>query len=570
MLAIPAVLAVAVSIAVMPLAAQTALQAEVLFRFPVGGSVTAGPVIDGSRAWLGSDARTLYALRSEGVAIGRQKLDTGRLAFIVPDGFGRAAISDGAKGLRLVNQAGQDVWRIQFDSAPATPVFAPDGRLFVPVGDRLVCLAPNGRILWSVGLEDSPKSGVNVAVGPDGAVALAMSGGRLAVVSAYGVRGKLVELDAEITVIAGGNDGFAVGLADGKTARLATGPAGMWIQWFFQGGTDIVALVTQTDAVHVLDSGGTLSALDGSGALRWQVADAVPSPAGSGIGPGGASLSVWQNRVVVATRASVRSYSASGELYRTLTLTEARTMPVLAPDGHVLVGGADWILYAYRFERQLVPLAGPTMPELDVLSIISLAGEESFWATSSLEDSVRLKLADIEKRLKVGTMDADPRRDLLYLAAVATGQLRNDSAVDPGRPAPFDPVLRTMACGLLADAGLSMAVPVLATVMARDVEPSVRAAALLGIARIGLDPDGTVMAALAGLAADRPDGRLALAMTTAIPSLYRSQGAYDDAAGMLALVRVAAADVPRSIRLAAERALRELSAMSAGGADRLR
>ena len=43
--------------------------AEILFRFPVGGVVTTGPVVGGTMIWFISDSRTLYVLDSSGRAI---------------------------------------------------------------------------------------------------------------------------------------------------------------------------------------------------------------------------------------------------------------------------------------------------------------------------------------------------------------------------------------------------------------------------------------------------------------------------------------------------------------------
>ncbi len=104
--------------------------AEILFRFPVGGVVTTGPVIDGGRAWFISDSRTLYVITVDGKAIGKRSISSRRAPFIACDPYGRAVIPDGARGILMVNKAGQEAWRRELGSAPfGPPSFGPDGRL---------------------------------------------------------------------------------------------------------------------------------------------------------------------------------------------------------------------------------------------------------------------------------------------------------------------------------------------------------------------------------------------------------------------------------------------------------
>ena len=103
--------------------AGSTVEAEALFRFPVGGVVTAGPALGAGRAWLLSDSRTLYVLTIDGVAIGKRTLPDRRSAFIACDDFGRAAISEGSTGIALVNKAGQEVWRVDLGATPgSTPM----------------------------------------------------------------------------------------------------------------------------------------------------------------------------------------------------------------------------------------------------------------------------------------------------------------------------------------------------------------------------------------------------------------------------------------------------------------
>ena len=274
------------------------------------------------------------------------------------------------------------------------------------------------------------------------------------------------------------------------------------------------------------------------------------------------SLVAFDGRAIVLTRSAVTSYGPDGSVYRSLTLKNAVSMPAIAPSGAVFSGGADWILYAYRFERPLLAAAGPAIAPLDLEAIDAMAKEEAFWSVAPWSDDAAMeRLYDIEKSVESGTIGMESRRAALYLSAVALGRM--DAPFGSGRaptgPAPRGPLPRVYACGLLGRMGLTWAVPVLVEVFMGDPEPSVRAAAASAVATIGLDPEGRALGAFAEAAGGRLDGATASAVVDAIDGLYRASGALDDRSGMLALLRIAGGDYARDIRSKAEKALSRVS-----------
>ncbi|HRW24095.1 MAG TPA: PQQ-binding-like beta-propeller repeat protein [Spirochaetia bacterium] len=536
--------------------------AEVLFRFPVGGVVTSGPVVAAGRVWLLSDSRTLYTLTVDGVAIGKRALPERRAAFIVGDAYGRAAVSDGATGLSLINKAGQEAWRVELGSAPGSPpAFAPDGRLYVCAGGELSAFAPNGRRLWRTRLGAAPSSAI--VVGPGGGPAIGLSDGRVALFHPdSGVAAELA-LGSAPVALAATADRLALGLEDGRVVVLSAdegsgaptpAPGAPDYAAAPRLGSRPVALAAASDAVYALGADGALLAVDGVGAELWRL---------SGVAPGGpAALAAFDGRAIVLTRAAVTSYGPDGSVYRSLTLRNAVSMPAIAPNGAVFSGGADWILYAYRFERPLEAAPGPAIAPLDLEAIDAMAREEAFWTVAPWSDDEAMeRLYDIEKSLESGTIGMESRRTALYLTAVALGRM--DAPFGSGRapngPAPRGPLPRVYACGLLGRMGLPWAVPALVEAFMNDPEPSVRAAAAYAVATIGLDPEGRALGAFAEAAGGRLDGATAGAIVDAIDGLYRASGALDDRSGMLALLRIAGGDYARDIRSKAEKALSRVS-----------
>lgn len=536
-------------------------EAEVLFRFPLGGVVTAGPVIGAGRAWLLSDSKTLYVLTVDGVAIGKRVLPERRAAFIACDSFGRAAISTGGTGISLVNRAGQEVWRVDLGAVPRyAPVFASDGRIFVEAGGTLHALAPNGRRLWTSALPSGASA--PLVIGPGGGPVVGLSCGILSLYLPDGGGPASLELGSAPVAIAASPERVAAALADGRfvvvepvEGTLALAPAsGNATAQAARLGSQPVAAAWSPDGFYALGADRTLLALDEAGRERWRTA--------ADIGGGRATLAAFVGRVVAGSSAKVSSYGSDGSIFRTLGLRNSVSMPALTPDGTVLAGGADWILYAYRFERVLVSGDQASIADLDFAAIDEVAREESYWSTASFDDSAVIeRLRHIEKSIESGTIGTGSRRESLYLAAVALGRMDapfGSGAIAPG-PTPRGPLSRIQACDILGALGLPQAVPVLVEVFRRDPEPAVRAAAAQAVAAIGLDTDGSALAAFAGAAGGRLDERTASAVVDAIEGLYRASGALDDRSGVLALFRISAGDYPRDLRTKAEKALMRIS-----------
>jgi len=550
------VIALALTMAAAPCSGQdsapdSVAEADTLFRFPVGGVVTAGPAIAAGRVWLLSDSKTLYVLDVDGVAIGKRVLDERRAEFIAVDGYGRAVVSRGAAGIALVNRAGQEVWRVDLGAAPASaPAIASDGRVFVAAGDSLLAFAPNGKRLWTAALPAAPSA--PVVIGPGGGPAIGLADGSARMYEPDGGAPSTMALGAAPVALAASLDRLAAALADGAVVVFGTGGAEAGAP--ARLGSRPTGLRYSGDGFYALGSDGTLLAVDADGRERWRTA--VPT------GSGQAALEAFDGRAVVLTKSAVRSYGADGELYRTLMLSNAVSLPAIAPTGAVFAGGADWILYAYRFELPLSSAAPPAVAPLDYEALDAVAREESYWSISPHDDSVVMERLDyIEKSIESGTIGGESRDSSLYLAAVALGRMDAPfgSGIAASGPSPRGPLPRIAACGLLGRMGLPRAVPILVDVFENDPEPAVKAAAAQAVAAIGLDPEGRALVAFARATERRMDSRTAAAVIDAIDGLYRASGALDERAGILALVRLSGGDYPRDLRSKAEKALTRVS-----------
>ena len=533
-----------------PVADGAFMRAEAVFRFPIGGVVTAGPVVADGRVWVLSDAKTLYVLTVDGVAIGKRGTDERRSAFIACDNFGRAALSQGANGLILVNQAGREVWRVDLGAAPAgAPVFAADGRMYVATADSVFAWAPNGRLLWKDPLASPPSA--PIAVGPGGGPVIALADGSLRLYPPDGGEVKVETLGSVAAATASGPDRLAVALDDGRV--LVPGHAKPEAKAASLGSKP-VSLASAPEGFYALGADGTLIAVDVHGTERWRLKPGLDSRR--------SSLAAFSGRVVVLSEASARSYGADGSPYRTLRLENSASQSTMSPDGSVFVGGQDWILYSYRFERALEAPASPSLGSLDFEEVDEASARWTLYTPSSHDEGVVMQsLFDIEKSLKSATIRGGERWTIAYLSSVALG--RTEAPFGSGAvavsPSPRGAVPRAYACGLLGAMGLAQAVPVLVAVFKGDADPVVRSAAASAVAEIGLDPEGRALEAFANAVDASTDARTASAIVDAVEELYRASGALDDRAGILALVRIAGGNYPRDLRSKAEKALRRVS-----------
>ncbi len=524
-------------------------RAEAMFRFPAGGVISTGPVASKNLVWLMADSKTLYVLDINGRAIGRRDMPTRKAAFIVPDGFGRAAVIEGISRLSLINKAGQTVWSFDTESPlDLAPCFGADGRIFLVVGSTLSCRAANGRLLWSQSLD--AYCGTAPRIGPQGGPLLAFADGS---VRAWNPDGRLLWSVASgissPSALCWGSDVFLV-VPDSGAPRLGK-PGGELVRIALGDDFRVQAVLCYEDGFLLAGAGGVLVYLDGAGTVRWQIRTGCL---------GRQDLAVFPGRILVLSAGLVASFNASGQLLRQLSLQNSSGIPAVGLNGAVFSGGTDWILYAYRFERDL-EIPSHVNPAIDIEAALEAAREEAFWTPGGgSDDALTNRLFYIENSLKSGNIKEEAGAALLFAAAVASGRL--DAPFGEG-PVSLDPVPRTVvprvaACELLGLFGNPAAIPILAGVFSQDMDPVVRAAAADALASIGLDPNNLAMEAFELASRGFLETRVALAMIAAVEALYRAQGGLEHSSGALALVRLLNTDYPREVRQRAETALKRI------------
>lgn len=538
------------------------------FRLAAGGRALAGPIVDTASspyaAWLLSEDLALYALTETGKLASRIELSgTGSRpeAFIGLDPFGRILVAQGGL-LRAYTRMGREAWSAPLGGGvPEQPAFGPDGRAFVLSGRTLSCYSPSGLRLWQLELQADPSSAP--AVDGLGRPCVGLADGRLLLASPYGELIAAPSLGSSPRLLcplatgapaapapqaAAAGDAappvLAAALADGRLLFL--GSAGE-VDAAARLGAPAASLAWDGSTLYGLDAAGSAFASSASGFILWSTRTGCKE----------GLLYLFPERLVAAGQGRAVSLSRKGEVFREMSLPGATGRVAVSPAGLAFSAGSDWVLAAYRFEASLgVPSLPDTPaygPNRDLVE-----RELRFNPLAADADNQMIRLADIEKRLRSGSIGSDESADAAYCAAVATRAFDRE-LTEIQRRRTGNPLARSQACFLLGELGSPAYRDALFGVLGADADPAVRAAACEALAAIGVDPDGRSMAAFLAAARKPSDERTALVIAEAIEGMALRSGRAPSADGLSALVKLSGASYGRNVRSRAQAALARIS-----------
>jgi hypothetical protein len=311
------------------------------------------------------------------------------------------------------------------------------------------------------------------------------------------------------------------------------------------------AIVVRGDSVYALDEGGTVYAVGLDGSIKWRAA--------TGCAKGG--LTLFPERLVATSAGRALSLTLGGEAYREISIPRASGFPAVSPAGLAFSAGEDWVLAAYRFERPLgspflaSPSAYPDLPDV-------ASRELQFDPRAADSGQQMIRLTDIEKSLRSGTMGKAEPEAAAYCAAVLSGALeRNLDEAERRRSA--NPLPKAKAAYLLGSLGSPLyREPLIRVIDSAQADSSVRTAACEALADMGLDPDGASMAAFLAAAARSGDERDGLVLISAVEGLTLRSGRQPSGDALRALARLCVAPYGPTVRTRAAAALERIAGLS--------
>ncbi len=501
------------------------------FKYSTGGAVRSRPAEgrDGSLYVLSED-RYLYAVDREGLTLFRTFLGE-RVADCLSvgrDGSVYCGLKDGT--FIALNPRGGIIWRFRLDAqASGDALTLEDGTILVSdVQGSLYALSHSGRLRWRrsfpKGISAPPVQGacgdIFIPCFDSRIYRLSLSGEQVWVFLCSGVPGRPA---------VGPSGTLFVATANGTLVSIL--PSGE-MGFSYTAGERLGNPVLGEDALFLTTQSGRLLSLDLRGEMRWSLSLPVDERSGCSVGERGIYVQTNDGRLFLV--------SDGGSILARYPSASRAPSPLLSSDGRIVVGGDDWVLYAFEggdSPRGFWPQEGRDCRHSNSAFLPPCGSLESpeteiFRQLSALNDEgVRLSvLRDIEGAFESGN-PKDSRGLLSILSTLVTDGTVHEEREGKRIVNDF-PRARGRSAFLLGRYGGLDGMNTLLSALSSERDSEARLAIVRGIAELKSDPDGRAVRLLAALV--RPgspgtmDRSLALEVLAAIEALSLYQGALSE------------------------------------------
>ena len=532
------------------------VNSEPLWRQALGGEITGPPTAQVQSVVMTMDGGNVKAYSSGGRPLWNYSA-RGRLSpYVTRSREGTSYISRNNGIFIAVNRAGRELWRRNNGAPLSGPVVIGwDGRLFVPLGKKIICYTASGRQLWSRAFAVAIR--VSPGIDQSGGIILTLESSELLRIDPFGTvqsrelprqARSIVSLEGGTYMVlyeSGGADMLDFSGADTRAAPALPQPP-------------LAAASRGSLAAVCLADGNTMLISCADNKTIWTGESHISVMRKNGGRADTQAAVLFDERgVYVLSPSGATGFAEDGRRLWFTMLENTATIPAFGDDGILYSGGRDWVLYAYRLEdrvrRQNQSLYGPAPPGDYGLG----APPPSFWAADPYrhEDKIlRSQLALISAAIQAGELGGSETEWTAYLMETASGEYGQALATAPLQ-------YRLQALRLLARIGSRETIPFLSEIFTRDREPIVRAAAAQAVGAIGVDPDGLALRAFAAAvspAAQFADEQVLMAVASATGALCRFSGPPLSETGIRILNLI---NSPSQPKLAQQRALRELESL---------
>ncbi|MDR2444747.1 MAG: PQQ-binding-like beta-propeller repeat protein [Spirochaetaceae bacterium] len=532
--------------------AQPVEEPELLWRQVLGGVALTRPVEQLESVIVVREGGAVKAFGSSGALLWEYRAGGRLLPFIARSGSGASYVCRTDGVFHAINRAGRQLWKVNLrGSLAASPLTGWDDRVFVFLPEKLYCFTASGTRLWRIELE-SPLA-LDPIADKAGGFAGVLEDGSLIRVNAFG-KMDAVKLSAvpfalfALTPV--GNQGGTL------VPRFIAVHSGGRLELIGEGGGPVEAPGLPAAPIAVTEHGGLLAALLANGALTL-------------ISPGGEP--VWsvktefakqdddvevdwnESGIYLLSKSGGEGYSPEGVRRWNMKLSGSVTAPVLNGNGVMYSCGKDWILYAYRVEKE--------EPLFSDKKVYGFEAEGSYGLGKATPEAgfpqwPEFLIEAAEARIRAGNLGETEPFYTSLLLGIADGANRY------GQQNSFEGIsLRARALRLLGLVGSRDTVPFLARVFRRERELTIKVAAAEAIGAIGVDPEGLALDAFTELTAipgTYPQERLFVSIAASIGKLCRFSGPLLCARGIPLLASLTDAVQPKTVRRRAERELATL------------
>ncbi len=470
------------------------------WREALGAKIIGEPTSQASSVVILCDDGTVRCFSYTGKALWTFDTRSKLLPFVSRAPDGSTYVMSQERFLIALNRAGRKLWSIRLAAPLQGPIqFGWDGRLFIPLPDRVLCFTPGGFQLWERKLPFPlrealvPDSQGGVLGMTEGAILIRLSAlGRLEQYTCDSSPCLVFSLPSvEQDSWRGGiyyNNGTGEIIRGGKReGPLPALPA-----------PPLHAKEQQGKLALFLENGKLVLLSLKSHTTLWE--GAVPFyQRGTAVKDSPSRTTMVESRllfdergVYYLSRVGAVGFTPTGQRLWQLTLKGASSLPAFSDEGILYAGGTDWILYAYKIEERVrsrtTSLYG-SFPEGSYgFAVVSGGGGPFMYPFDTEEAAIQTQLREIQDALQNQSIGEKERDYYEILCFIAEGK------VPPG----WQPILlssRIQALSLLGAFASRELIPFLAQLVQKESEHLVIAQALTALGSIGSDPFGYAMGA---------------------------------------------------------------------------
>jgi hypothetical protein len=538
------------------------------WRKVVGGAVLSLPSVQVQSAVVALDGGNIMAYSTAGNPLWNYSARGKISPYVTRSREGTSYFSRTNGILIAVNRMGRELWRRNIESPICARIIPGwDGRLFIPVEQKILCYTASGNHLWTVNYEAPISLAPRLDHG--GGIIFALENRQVCRINAFGEIRIWALTDAPAALIPlEQKQQVLVLYKDGSMSIL-----GQSDDWFFSaqgevhpsllpklpgnpkaaaGRKDNVAVVLEDGTVVLFTlvppSGKPVGNLTNENGIIWKGDSHIREFIKRGGKPEPEADIIYDDRgVYILSKNGATGFSHEGKRIWYTLLQNTAAIPAFGNDGVLYSGGKDWILYAYKIEEQVLheknSLFGPLPEGTYGTGYPNSASIKDFPLN---EYELKYKLEHIKSGINNGKVGANEIAWVSTLMTVAAGDFHIQHKVD--------------ALQMLGRLGSQETISWLTNFFRKETEPTVKSASAKAIGDIGVDHEGTAIQSFLFLlsAGSIRDEQVSFAVAQATGALCRFSGPPLSETGIKILNLLASKTQPPIVRRQAEKELLSL------------
>jgi len=539
------------------------------WRQALGGSVLSLPSVQAQSAVVALDGGNIRAYSTTGTPMWNYSARGKISPYVTRSREGTSYISRTNGILIAVNRSGRELWRRNMESPICAGIIPGwDGRLFVPVDQKIFCYTASGNLLWIRNYEApitlAPKLDYS------GGIIFALENKYVCRISAFGEIKIWALSDPPAALIPiEQRKQILVLYKDGSMSIL-----GQSEDWFFSAQGDVhptllpklpgnpIAAASRGSNIAVVYDDGTASLFtlelpssrppgslqDGNGIL-WRSDSHLKEFIKNGGKPEPEAEIIYDDRgIYILNKNGATGFNHDGKRIWFTFLQNTAAIPAFGNDGVLYSGGKDWILYAYKIEDRALPekngLFGPQAEGLYGTGSPNHAYIQDFPLN---EYEIKIRLEQINSGIKSGRVGTNEIAWVSTLMIIAEGDFHIQYKLD--------------ALQMISRIGSRETISWLINFFRKEPEPMVKAAAAKAIGEIGVDHEGVAIQSFLFLLINGGgirDEQVLCAVASATGALCRFSGPPLSETGIKILNLLGASNYPPIVRKTAQKELSSL------------